>query len=129
MFHFVESVDGRGVFARKRGELHRDYFVRLPQGLHSIDTSCARGRSGLRQAIHGLGGVGKTRLGIEHAWRHASDYTALLFVSACSLVELRANLAALCNPLVYPATSICKANMNESIDSLSRSLTPRSAPL
>ena len=33
--HFVESCDGRGGFARKRGELHRDYFVRLPpRGLH-----------------------------------------------------------------------------------------------
>ena len=41
-------------------------------------------RSGPCQAIHGLGGVGKTRLAIEYAWRHASDYTALLFVSARS---------------------------------------------
>src|SRR5271166_5891538 len=37
-----------------------------------------------RQAIHGLGGVGKTRLAIEYAWRHAGDYTALLFISARS---------------------------------------------
>lgn len=57
-------------------------------------------RSGPYQAIHGLGGVGKTRLAIEYAWRHAGDYTALLFVSARSPVELRANLAGLCNPLV-----------------------------
>jgi Domain of unknown function (DUF4062)/NB-ARC domain len=54
-----------------------------------------------RQAIHGLGGVGKTRLAVEYAWRHASDYeNALLFVSALSPVDLRANLAELCNPLV-----------------------------
>ena len=54
-----------------------------------------------RQAIHGLGGVGKTRLAIEYAWRHASDYKdALLFVSARSAVDLRANLSELCNPLV-----------------------------
>jgi hypothetical protein len=57
-------------------------------------------RSGPCQAIHGLGGVGKTRLAIEYAWRHASDYASLLFVSARSPVELRANLAGLCNPLV-----------------------------
>jgi hypothetical protein len=43
-----------------------------------------------RQAIHGLCGVGKTRLAVEYAWRHASDYKdALLFVSARSLVDLR----------------------------------------
>ena len=55
-------------------------------------------RSGPRQAIHGLGGVGKTRLAIEYAWRQASDYeNALLFVSAPSPTDFRSNLAALCN--------------------------------
>jgi hypothetical protein len=62
-------------------------------------------RSSPCQAIHGLGGVGKTRLAIEYAWRHASDYTALLFVSARSPVELRANLAGLCNPLALNSRS------------------------
>jgi len=51
-----------------------------------------------RQAIYGLGGVGKTRLAVEYAWRQASDYeNALLFVSARSLADFQSNLAALCN--------------------------------
>jgi tetratricopeptide (TPR) repeat protein len=51
-----------------------------------------------RQAIHGLGGVGKTRLAVEYGWRHASDYeNALLFASARSPADFRSNLAALCN--------------------------------
>jgi hypothetical protein len=41
------------------------------------------------QAIHGLGGVGKTRLAIEYAWRQASDYEYALFVSARSPADLR----------------------------------------
>jgi hypothetical protein len=54
--------------------------------------------SGPCQAIHGLGGVGKTRLATEYAWRQASDYeNALLFVSARSPADFRINLAALCN--------------------------------
>ncbi len=49
------------------------------------------------KAVHGLGGVGKTRLAVEYAWRHADDYTALLFVGAGSPADLQRNLAALCN--------------------------------
>src|SRR5436305_3632417 len=49
------------------------------------------------KAVHGLGGVGKTRLAVEYAWRHAADYTALLFVGAGSPADLRRNLAALCD--------------------------------
>src|SRR5271166_4722253 len=51
-------------------------------------------------AIHGLGGVGKTRLAIEYAWRYPGDYTALLFINAGSPADLRANLAGLSSPLV-----------------------------
>jgi tetratricopeptide (TPR) repeat protein len=47
------------------------------------------------KAVHGLGGVGKTRLAVEYAWRYAADYTALLFVGAGSPDDLRRNLAAL----------------------------------
>ncbi len=47
------------------------------------------------RALHGLGGVGKTRLAIEYAWRHAHDHSALLFVRAEDAAALSANLAAL----------------------------------
>lgn len=50
------------------------------------------------KALHGLGGVGKTRLAVEYAWRHAADYTALLLVTADSPEALHRNLAALCEP-------------------------------
>jgi tetratricopeptide (TPR) repeat protein len=47
------------------------------------------------KALHGLGGVGKTRVAIEYALRHADDYSALLFLRAESPERLDAGLAAL----------------------------------
>jgi tetratricopeptide (TPR) repeat protein/predicted alpha/beta hydrolase family esterase len=48
------------------------------------------------KAIHGLGGVGKTRLAVEYAWTHAYDYSALLFIPAETPEALERNLAGLC---------------------------------
>jgi tetratricopeptide (TPR) repeat protein len=50
------------------------------------------------KALHGLGGVGKTRLAIEYAWRHEPDYCALLFLAADTPEKLNASLAALAGP-------------------------------
>ena len=53
-----------------------------------------------KQAIHGLGGVGKTRVAVEYAKRFSHEYTALLFITADSPANLNANLANLCGALV-----------------------------
>ena len=52
------------------------------------------------QAVHGLGGVGKTRAAVEYAWRHETEFTALLFVTADSPENLQRQLASLVGPLV-----------------------------
>ena len=58
-------------------------------------------------AVHGLGGVGKTRLAVEYAWRYENDYTGLFFVVADSPEALRQNLASLCaTPLNLPEQAI-----------------------
>jgi tetratricopeptide (TPR) repeat protein len=46
-------------------------------------------------ALHGLGGIGKTRLAIEYALWRETQYSALLFVRASDPATLNANLAAL----------------------------------
>ena len=52
------------------------------------------------KAIHGLGGVGKTRAAIEYGHAHAADYAATLFLIGKSENDLRDSLAALAGAAV-----------------------------
>ncbi len=54
------------------------------------------------RVLHGLGGVGKTRLAVEYARRHGVSYKAAFFVSARSGERLRAQLAALAGLIGSP---------------------------
>ncbi len=53
-----------------------------------------------KQTIHGLGGVGKTRVAVEYAKRYSHEYTALLFITGDSSSNLHSNLANLCGAMV-----------------------------
>jgi tetratricopeptide (TPR) repeat protein len=57
------------------------------------------------QAVHGLGGIGKTRLAVEFGLAHQQDYDALLFVSGDTPAVLDSNLAALAGVLRLPEAS------------------------
>lgn len=46
-------------------------------------------------AVHGLGGVGKSRLVVEYAYRHQADYDVVCWVPAGNPVSVRAHLARL----------------------------------
>jgi tetratricopeptide (TPR) repeat protein len=65
-----------------------------------LDTLAGGGTAAITQsaAISGLGGIGKTRLAVEYAWRSGNRYTASWFVRADSPENLRRNLAALAGP-------------------------------
>jgi tetratricopeptide (TPR) repeat protein len=75
-----------------------DLFKGRDAALDELRAALAGGSGGaalVGKALHGLGGVGKTRLAIEYAWRHFADYSALLFVRADDPAALDKNLAAL----------------------------------
>ena len=48
-----------------------------------------------KQALHGLGGIGKTRLALEYAWRSGERYSKRFFVTADAPASLNRGLAAL----------------------------------
>ncbi|MEP7010771.1 MAG: tetratricopeptide repeat protein [Acidobacteriota bacterium] len=57
------------------------------------------------KAVHGLGGVGKTRLAVEYASRFAAEYSVRLFVGAGSETNLRRNLAGMAKGLGLPESA------------------------
>ena len=69
-------------------------FVGREPALAALSAALLR-KSSAAVALHGLGGIGKTRLAIEYAWAHAAEYSALLFLRADSSATFDANLAAL----------------------------------
>jgi len=56
----------------------------------------------LTQTIHGLGGVGKTQLAIEYAYRHRADYSVVWWVRAEEPTALAGDYAAMAAALDLP---------------------------
>ncbi len=63
---------------------------------HSLTTG---GHTALTQAVHGLGGVGKTQLALEYAYLHAPDYTVIYWVRSEDSAQLASDYAALAEHL------------------------------
>jgi tetratricopeptide (TPR) repeat protein len=60
-----------------------------------VSLASSQGAAVVGRALHGLGGIGKTRLAIEYALRYEADYSAVLFARAADPATLNASLAAL----------------------------------
>jgi tetratricopeptide (TPR) repeat protein len=69
-------------------------FAGRDENLADLHTALL-GAKGAPVALHGLGGIGKTRLAIEYGWSREAVYSALLFVGASDGAALNAGLAGL----------------------------------
>lgn len=86
--------------------LRNPYFTGREQLLLSLHrTLAAENTVTLSQtrAISGLGGIGKTQLAIEYAYRYAHEYEAVLWVQADSPELLASEFARLAQTLELPA--------------------------
>lgn len=70
------------------------------------------------QAITGLGGIGKTQMALEYAYRHGTAYTAVLWVRAASTSELVSSFVELAGVLNLPERH--QQDQNLMIDAVQR---------
>jgi hypothetical protein len=68
----------------------------LDQLRHGVSSSV---RAVLPHALQGMGGVGKTAVATEYAWRYRSEYDLVWWIPADQFALVRSSLAALAGPL------------------------------
>jgi hypothetical protein len=74
---------------------HMGVFVGRARELARLDEALARPAGVVVQAVHGLGGIGKSALVAHWAATHASDYSPVWWITADSAVAIDAGLVAL----------------------------------
>ncbi|EFH84762.1 tetratricopeptide repeat protein [Ktedonobacter racemifer] len=96
---------------------HNPYFagregllVRLHEQLHAGQATA------LSQAISGLGGVGKTQLAVEYAYRYQEEYRYILWVHAESQESLISSYVSLAHLLNLPQRN--EQNQNVSVQAV-----------
>ncbi|WP_347627556.1 FxSxx-COOH system tetratricopeptide repeat protein [Actinomadura sp. B10D3] len=77
-----------------------DLLARLRSGLANQVTAV------VPHALHGLGGVGKTQMAVEYAYRYQSDYDVVWWIPADQPVLVRSSLASLAQPLGLPSAAV-----------------------
>ncbi len=71
---------------------------------HVFHTNSAQSRLHI-QALSGLGGIGKTQIAIEYAYRYRNDYSAVLWLCAETSNVLKGDAVSLANMLKLPEST------------------------
>jgi tetratricopeptide (TPR) repeat protein len=100
----AKSIKGEDPIRQRAPRLHNLPFSTLGDLLKGRDEELRKLQDGTATAItqaetiYGLGGIGKTRLAVEYAWRSGNLYEYAFFVVVESPEALRSNLANLARP-------------------------------
>jgi hypothetical protein len=79
------------------------FFIGREDLLTQLHTQLQQGRrAALSQAISGLGGVGKTQLAVEYAYRYHQDYQAVLWAHAENVETLTSSYTEIATLLNLP---------------------------
>lgn len=81
------------------------FFTGREDILKNLHTTLTEGKTATLtqpQAISGLGGIGKTQIAIEYAYRYGYEYRAVLWVKADSREVLISDLVSIADPLDLP---------------------------
>lgn len=76
-----------------------DILAQLRKRLASKITAVLPSEESLPQALQGLGGVGKTAVAIEYAWRYQAEYDLVCWIRADQIALVRSALAGLAGAL------------------------------
>jgi tetratricopeptide (TPR) repeat protein len=70
--------------------------------LNQLHETLTSGHAAALTAIHGMGGIGKTQVAVEYAFRHGSDYDFVWWIRSEEPATLAGDYAALATPLNLP---------------------------
>ncbi len=104
--------------------LRNPYFTGRVELLQSLRDALTTGKAAaLTQALHGLGGVGKTQLAVEYAYRFAENYDLVWWLRAEEPNTLAGDYAALAHALNLPEKDAAEQSI--AIAAVKRSLDQR----
>ncbi|MBW8486852.1 tetratricopeptide repeat protein [Actinomadura sp. PM05-2] len=99
--------------ARNRNFVGRDEILELLHERLSQGTTAV-----LPEALHGMGGVGKSQIAIEYAHRHSTDYDLVWWIPAerpGQIQQALTELASQLNPLISPEANVAVPAVREAL--------------